>query len=489
MEKLRTQTSQKASYLYKRFINTIMLSDGTIIALSTPQGSGALGVIRLSGSLALEKTQLYFTPKGNKKWEDFQANNTYLGVFKKDNILIDEVLLTFFKGPHSYTGEDVIELSCHGSPYIFQRIISSYLEEGILPAQAGEFTLRAYLNKKMDLSQAEAVSDLISSESAEAHRIAMQQMRGGFSKGMEELRQKLIQFKALIELELDFSEEEVNFADKSQLESLLNELEKEIRALKDSFAYGNVIKKGVPVAIAGKPNVGKSSLINALFNEEKAIVAPIAGTTRDSIEDTLIIEGVQFRFIDTAGLRQTEDAIESIGVAKAKEKVTQARILLYLYDKTTSDSILVDEIESLYHEKLKVLLIQNKVDLERNGYDKDFIRKLQQQLSSKIENISLGISTKEIDTLKPLKKKLIQTVQSLGNNNGLIVNNTRHYHALGEALKAIENVKKGIRSDLTGDLLSIDLKEAIEHIGTITGVIDTDQDVLGTIFSQFCIGK
>jgi len=489
LEKLRTQTSQKASYLYKRFINTIMLSDGTIIALSTPQGSGALGVIRLSGSLALEKTQLYFTPKGNKKWEDFQANNTYLGVFKKDNILIDEVLLTFFKGPHSYTGEDVIELSCHGSPYIFQRIISSYLEEGILPAQAGEFTLRAYLNKKMDLSQAEAVSDLISSESAEAHRIAMQQMRGGFSKGMEELRQKLIQFKALIELELDFSEEEVNFADKSQLESLLNELEKEIRALKDSFAYGNVIKKGVPVAIAGKPNVGKSSLINALFNEEKAIVSPIAGTTRDSIEDTLIIEGVQFRFIDTAGLRQTEDAIESIGVAKAKEKVTQARILLYLYDKTTSDSILVDEIESLYHEKLKVLLIQNKVDLERNGYDKDFIRKLQQQLSSKIENISLGISTKEIDTLKPLKKKLIQTVQSLGNNNGLIVNNTRHYHALGEALKAIENVKKGIRSDLTGDLLSIDLKEAIEHIGTITGVIDTDQDVLGTIFSQFCIGK
>jgi tRNA modification GTPase len=341
----------------------------------------------------------------------------------------------------------------------------------------------------MDLSQAEAVSDLISSESAEAHRIAMQQMRGGFSKGMEELRQKLIQFKALIELELDFSEEEVNFADKSQLESLLNELDKEIRTLKDSFAYGNVIKKGVPVAIAGKPNVGKSSLLNALFNEEKAIVSPIAGTTRDSIEDTLIIEGVQFRFIDTAGLRQTEDAIESIGVAKAKEKVTQARILLYLYDKTTADSILVDELESLYHEDLKVLLIQNKVDLERNGYDKDFSRKLQQQLSSKIENVSLGISTKEIDTLKPLKKELIQTVQSLGNNNGLIVNNTRHYHALGEALKAIENVKKGIQSDLAGDLLSIDLKEAIEHIGTITGVIDTDQDVLGTIFSQFCIGK
>jgi tRNA modification GTPase len=466
-----------------------MLSDGTIIALSTPQGSGALGVIRLSGSLAFEKTQLFFTPKGNKKWEDIQANQTYLGVFKNDNVLIDEVLLTFFKGPHSYTGEDVIELSCHGSPYILQRIISSYLEEGILPAQAGEFTLRAYLNKKMDLSQAEAVSDLISSESAEAHRIAIKQMRGGFSKGMKELRQKLIQFKALIELELDFSEEDVNFADKSQLESLLNELEKEIRALKDSFAYGNVIKKGVPVAIAGKPNVGKSSLINALFNEEKAIVSPIAGTTRDSIEDTLIIEGVQFRFIDTAGLRQTEDTIESIGVAKAKEKVTQARILLYLYDKTTADSILVDELKSLYHKNLKVLLIQNKVDLDHNGYDKNFNRRLQQQLSSKIENVSLGISTKEIDTLKPLKKELVQAVQSLGNNSGLIVNNARHYHALGKALKAIEDIIKGIQSDLAGDLLSVDLKEAIEHIGTITGVIDTNQDVLGTIFSQFCIGK
>lgn len=466
-----------------------MLSEGTIIALATPQGIGAIGVIRLSGAKAFEKTALFFRSKSKKPWNKIPANTALLGDFIQGEEILDEVLLTKFNGPHSYTGEDVVEISCHGSTYIQQKIIALYLDQGIQTAQAGEFTLRAYLNRKMDLSQAEAVADIIAAESKAAHQLAMQQMRGGFSKKMEDLRQELIQFKALIELELDFSEEEVNFADKSQLESLLNELEKEIRALKDSFAYGNVIKKGVPVAIAGKPNVGKSSLINALFNEEKAIVSPIAGTTRDSIEDTLIIEGVQFRFIDTAGLRQTEDAIESIGVAKAKEKVTQARILLYLYDKTTSDSILVDEIESLYHEKLKVLLIQNKVDLERNGYDKDFIRKLQQQLSSKIENISLGISTKEIDTLKPLKKKLIQTVQSLGNNNGLIVNNTRHYHALGEALKAIENVKKGIRSDLTGDLLSIDLKEAIEHIGTITGVIDTDQDVLGTIFSQFCIGK
>ena len=466
-----------------------MLSDGTIIALSTPQGSGALGVIRLSGPLAFEKTQRFFTPRSGQKWEDIKPNQAQLGTFKNNGALIDEVLVTAFKAPHSYTGEDVIELSCHGSPYILQQIISSYLEEDILPAQAGEFTLRAYLNKKMDLSQAEAVSDLIASESAEAHRIAMQQLRGGFSKGMEALRQKLIEFKALIELELDFSEEEVNFADKTQLEALLTELEKEISELKDSFAYGNVIKKGVPVAIAGKPNVGKSSLLNALFNEEKAIVSPIAGTTRDSIEDTLILDGVQFRFIDTAGLRQTEDTIESIGVAKAKEKVAQARILLYLYDKTTTDSVLVEELKSLYHDNLKLVLVQNKIDLAPEGHDLAFAELLKKQLPASMAPKSLGVSTKKTDSLLPLKKELVETVQSLGNSNGIIINNTRHYHALEKALKAIEQVKKGLEIDLAGDLLSIDLKEAIEHIGAITGVIDTDQDVLGTIFSQFCIGK
>lgn len=466
-----------------------MLSDGTIIALSTPQGSGALGVIRLSGPLAFEKTQRFFTPRSGQKWEVIKPNQAQLGTFKNNGALIDEVLVTAFKAPHSYTGEDVIELSCHGSPYILQQIISSYLEEDILPAQAGEFTLRAYLNKKMDLSQAEAVSDLIASESAEAHRIAMQQLRGGFSKGMEALRQKLIEFKALIELELDFSEEEVNFADKTQLEALLTELEKEISELKDSFAYGNVIKKGVPVAIAGKPNVGKSSLLNALFNEEKAIVSPIAGTTRDSIEDTLILDGVQFCFIDTAGLRQTEDTIESIGVAKAKEKVAQARILLYLYDKTTTDSVLVEELKSLYHDNLKLVLVQNKIDLAPEGHDLAFAELLKKQLPASMAPKSLGISTKKTDSLLPLKKELVETVQSLGNSNGIIINNTRHYHALEKALKAIEQVKKGLEIDLAGDLLSIDLKEAIEHIGAITGVIDTDQDVLGTIFSQFCIGK
>ena len=466
-----------------------MLSDGTIIALSTPQGIGAIGVIRLSGPLAFEKTALFFTPKGKKIGDQIQPNQTLFGNFIKDSNLIDEVLVTPFKGPHSYTGEDVVEISCHGSPFILQQVISCFLDEGIKPAKPGEFTLRAYLNKKMDLSQAEAVADLIASESAEAHRIAMQQMRGGFSKGMEDLRQQLIQFKALIELELDFSEEEVNFAEKTALEKLLNTLEKEIQTLKNSFSYGNVIKKGVPVAIAGKPNVGKSSLLNALFNEEKAIVSPIAGTTRDTIEDTLIIEGIQYRFIDTAGLRLTEDTIESIGVARAKEKVNQAAILLYLYDKSVLAHELSQELTSLYHNNLFILLIQNKIDLDPQGYDQKFCDDINKQLDPKIKLMSLGISTKESDSLIPLKKQLNDVVQSLGNTDGIIINNSRHFHALTEALHSIGNVKKGILSDLPGDLLSIDLKEAIDHVGTITGVIDTDHDILGTIFNQFCIGK
>ena len=466
-----------------------MLSDGTIIALATPQGIGAIGMIRISGFQALEKTQLFFKPIGGINLEKLSPNHTVLGTFTKGKEIIDEILLTYFKGPHSYTGEDVIEIACHGSAYIIQKIISCFLEEGVLPAQAGEFTLRAYLNKKMDLSQAEAVADIIASESAEAHRIAMQQMRGGFSKGMEVLRQQLIQFKALIELELDFSEEEVNFADKSKLESLLKKLQHDISELKNSFAYGNVIKKGVPVAIAGKPNVGKSSLLNALFNEDKAIVSPIAGTTRDSIEDTLIIDGVQFRFIDTAGLRQTDDIIESIGVQKAKEKVIQATVLLYLYDKSATVEDLVSEIKSLHHEKLHLIVIQNKIDLDPKGYDIEFSKQIAKKLDPKINLKLLGITTIDKTTLGPLKTNLLETVQSIGNNSALVINNSRHYHALNQALASIEIVQEGLKNNLSGDLLSIELKEAIEHIGTITGVIDTDQDVLGAIFSQFCIGK
>ena len=455
----------------------------TIIASASAPGRGGVSVVRMSG----EKSKTIAERMCGELSEPWKFKKC--SIMSSGDGVIDSGMVVFFQSPHSYTGEDVIEIACHGSAYIIQKIISCFLEEGVLPAQAGEFTLRAYLNKKMDLSQAEAVADIIASESAEAHRIAMQQMRGGFSKGMEVLRQQLIQFKALIELELDFSEEEVNFADKSKLESLLKKLQHDISELKNSFAYGNVIKKGVPVAIAGKPNVGKSSLLNALFNEDKAIVSPIAGTTRDSIEDTLIIDGVQFRFIDTAGLRQTDDIIESIGVQKAKEKVIQATVLLYLYDKSATVEDLVSEIKSLHHEKLHLIVIQNKIDLDPKGYDIEFSKQIAKKLDPKINLKLLGITTIDKTTLGPLKTNLLETVQSIGNNSALVINNSRHYHALNQALASIEIVKEGLKNDLSGDLLSIELKEAIEHIGTITGVIDTDQDVLGAIFSQFCIGK
>ncbi|MDG1341866.1 MAG: tRNA uridine-5-carboxymethylaminomethyl(34) synthesis GTPase MnmE [Flavobacteriaceae bacterium] len=466
-----------------------MLSEGTIIALSTPQGSGAIGVIRLSGLLAIEKAAYFIHTKSKKSWNEIIPNTAFLGDFKVGNQLIDEVLITFFKGPHSYTGEDVVEISCHGSSYIQQKIITSFLGEGILPAQAGEFTLRAYLNKKMDLSQAEAVADIIASENEAAHTIAMQQMRGGFSQNMEELRQQLIQFKALIELELDFSEEEVNFANKDQLSQLLRALHKDINTLKLSFAYGNVIKKGVPVAIAGKPNAGKSSLLNALFKEEKAIVSDIPGTTRDLIEDTLIIEGISFRFIDTAGLRETKDVVEAMGVKKAKDKINQATLLLYLYERTTDFQELSKEVKTLQHDNLNIVLIENKIDQSINGFDTDFNQRLLNTIQEGASVHGMGISTLDEQFLEPLKKYLVKTIQTIGNNSTVIVNNTRHFHALTQALESLEVVMDGIKNDIPGDLLSVELKETIFHIGSITGKIDTDEDILGTIFGQFCIGK
>jgi tRNA modification GTPase len=466
-----------------------MLSEGTIIALSTPQGSGAIGVIRLSGSSAIEKAAHFISPRSKKEWNQIAPNTAFLGDFNDKNILIDEVLVTFFKGPNSYTGEDVVEISCHGSSYIQQKIISCFLGKGVHPAQAGEFTLRAYLNKKMDLSQAEAVADIIASESEAAHDMAMKQMRGGFSENMEALRQQLIQFKALIELELDFGEEEVDFANKDQLRKLLHTLHKDISSLKQSFAYGNVIKKGVPVAIAGKPNAGKSSLLNALFKEEKAIVSNIPGTTRDLIEDTLIIEGISFRFVDTAGLRETEDVVEAIGVKKAKDKITQATLLLYLYERTTAYEAIIKDIKSLLHENLNLVLIENKIDQNPSGFDYDFNQKLIDAITHSSTTFGMGVSTLRELSLEPLKDHLVKTIHSLGNNSSVIVNNTRHFHALTLALETLKLVMEGLENNIPGDLLSVELKEAIHHIGSITGKIDADEDILGTIFGQFCIGK
>ena len=319
-----------------------MYNEGTIIALSSPPGSGAISIIRLSGMDSISAADKFFVSKSGKKLKDCSGYSISYGNFLVGKEVLDEVVISVYKSPHSYTGEDIVEISCHGSNYIQQEIISSFTNSGIRLASPGEFTLRAYLNNKKDLSQAEAVSDLIASESKEAHRVAMQQMRGGYSSEIEELREKLIDFKSLIELELDFSEEDVEFADRKDLKDLLNTLESKLSGLIESFSYGNVIKEGVTVTIAGKPNAGKSSLLNALVNEDKAIVSDIPGTTRDAIEDITVINGVKFRFIDTAGIRETSDKIESMGVERAKGKIGKSRVLIYLFDRSNiSESELI----------------------------------------------------------------------------------------------------------------------------------------------------
>ena len=466
-----------------------MLNDGTIIALATPSGIGAIGIIRISGPKAFELTKINFNPKSKSSWDKIPHKTFVLGDFVIKNEFIDEILIAKFKGPYSYTGEDVVEISCHGSSYIQQRIITRYLDQGVRAAQAGEFTLRAYLNKKMNLSHAEAVADLIASETASAHQLAIQQIRGGFSEKMEELRKELINFKALIELELDFSEEEVEFANIDKLKSLLNELYKNINDLKESFSYGNVIKNGVPIAIAGKPNVGKSSLLNALFNEEKAIVSNIPGTTRDAIEDTLVIKGILFRFIDTAGLRETKDLVEAIGVKKSFEKVSKASILIYLYQRDTNPKEIAKEIRKLKHKSLKVFVVENKIDNFNNNFSLSLAKNISSELNEEIDITQLGISSKNSESLIPLKEHLVNEVNNIKSDASVIIHNSRHYNALNSALEAIILIQDGIDKNLPGDLLSIELKEAIYHIGSITGNIDNDQDVLGAIFSQFCIGK
>ena len=402
--------------------------------------------------------------------------------------VLDEVVISLYKGPHSYTGEDVVEISCHGSNYIQQEIISSFTNSGVRLASPGEFTLRAYLNNKKDLSQAEAVSDLIASESKEAHRVAMQQMRGGYSNEIEELREKLIDFKSLIELELDFSEEDVEFADRKDLKDLLNTLESKLSGLIESFTYGNVIKEGVTVTIAGKPNAGKSSLLNALVNEDKAIVSDIPGTTRDAIEDVTVINGIKFRFIDTAGIRETSDKIESIGVERAKGKIGKSRVLIYLFDRSDiSENELINEVESYQRDDLNIFIVENKIDLLNNLKTDSYKDNINQLIKSK--NIELlQISALNQTNIEDLKNAISKDL-NLSSENSIVITNSRHLEALKNSLNAIESVKKGLKDGISGDLLSIDLNDAIINISIITGKIDIDQDILGSIFSKFCIGK
>jgi tRNA modification GTPase len=399
--------------------------------------------------------------------------------------VLDEVLLTIFKNPNSYTGEDVIEISCHGSLYIQQEIIQLALRSGCRMAKAGEFTLRAFLNGKLDLSQAEAVADLISSDNEASHQIAMQQMRGGFSSEIAKLREELLNFASLIELELDFAEEDVEFADRKQFMALLERIGFVLKRLIDSFAVGNVIKNGIPVAIVGEPNVGKSTLLNALLNEDRAIVSEIAGTTRDTIEDEISIGGIGFRFIDTAGIRETKDVVESIGIKKTFEKIDQAKVVIYLFDsinfKTQSSQFKV-ELEKIKHKypQKPLLVLANKID----KIDDTLIAEMQNE----IPEIQL-ISAKTGFGVDQLTNTLLNLINTGAlRNNETIITNTRHYDALLKAFEEIKKVQQGLDSGLSGDLLAIDIRQALYHFGEITGEI-TNDDLLGNIFANFCIGK
>ena len=456
-----------------------MLDDDNIIALATAPGIGAIAVIRISGPQAIEIVSKKFSPFGKKKLIDCKTHTIHLGHIKDNASLLDKVLVSIFKGPNSYTGENIAEISCHGSPYIQQQLIQLFLRNGCRMATPGEFTLRAFLNGKMDLSQAEAVADLIASDSEASHQIAMQQMRGGFSSEIQTLREELLNFASLIELELDFSQEDVEFANRDQFEELLNRITLFLERLIDSFALGNVIKNGIPVAIVGEPNVGKSTLLNALLNEERAIVSDIPGTTRDTVEDQISVEGINFRFIDTAGIRETKDSIEKIGIERSFEKIEQASLVLYLVDAKNVVKKEIEAIREKYPSK-KMLVVANKID--------ELPKSRMEVLKNENDNI-LFISAKKGEHINDLKESLLKMTNAgeLGNNNTIVTNN-RHYDSLLKALEAIQKVKESMQGDLASDLMAIDIREALFHLGEITGSVTTD-DLLGNIFSNFCIGK
>ena len=470
-----------------------MLYNDSIVALATPSGAGAIAIIRISGEEAIAIGNSVFQSIRGKDLTQQKSHTLHLGHVIDNQKTLDEVLVSIFKGPHSYTGENTVEISCHGSTYIQQQIIQLLLRKGCRMANPGEFTLRAFLNGKLDLSQAEAVADLISSDNEASHQIAMQQMRGGFSNEIAKLREELLNFASLIELELDFAEEDVAFADRAQFHELLNRIEFVLKRLIDSFAVGNVIKNGIPVAIVGEPNVGKSTLLNALLNEERAIVSEIAGTTRDTIEDELVIGGIGFRFIDTAGIRETEDVVESIGIRKTFEKIEQAQVVLYLVD---GSRLSVDgKLETLLLEVGKtrnqfpqkpILVIINKKDL----ISPENILIIDKKLTTNNQQLTtIYISAKENIGVDELKNQLLSFVNTGAlRNNETIVTNTRHYDSLLKALDEIQKVKYGLETNLSSDLMAIDIKEALYHFGLITGQV-TNDELLGNIFSNFCIGK
>jgi tRNA modification GTPase len=447
----------------------------TIIALATPQGSGAIAVIRLSGAHAIEVVDKIFFSK--KNLENLTSQSVVFGTIKKEDEIVDEVLISVFRNPKSYTGEDTVEISCHGSPYIIKTILELLVQNNVRMAQPGEFTQRAFMNGKLDLAQAEAVADLIASESKASHSIALHQMRGGVSNELAALRESLINFTALIELELDFGEEDVEFANREELSSLVQNLEVKIQNLSESFNYGNAIKNGVPVAIVGYPNAGKSSLLNLLLNEERAIVSDIAGTTRDTIEEVLTIEGIQYRFIDTAGLRQSDDTIENIGIERTKLAITKADIIIHIYDvrdENHAQNAITPFLDEMAREGKKLIQVANKIDLKEELYTSDTI---------------IFLSTKTKQGLDDLKRKMAHILEVSKFENSVIISNFRHLESLKLAMISLQEVKQSMIQNLSGDLLSFHLRNTLRHIGDITGNIDIDKDILGTIFGKFCIGK
>lgn len=457
-----------------------------ICAISTPPGMGAIAVIRLSGEGCTAVVDKLFVSPSGKKLVTARANTTHFGQIVFNNEVIDEVLTTVFRAPHSFTGEESVEISCHGSVYIQQKIVEALIAQGIRLAQAGEFTRRAFGNGKFDLSQAEAVADLIASASQASHRVAMNQMRGGFAEKLTELRDRLVQFVSLVELELDFSEEDVEFANRQKLYELTEEIEHEIDKLANSFQLGNVIKNGIPVAIIGETNAGKSTLLNLLLNEEKALVSDIHGTTRDVIEDTVNINGISFRFIDTAGIRHTTDTIETMGIERTFQKIEQAGIVLWMIDLTTP----VEKIESLAESivpKLAnkhVLLVFNKSDLVS-----DAERTEKQNILSELKAECIVISAKKRQNTDVLQQLLLKAadIPQIGEND-VVVTNLRHYEALVKALDAVRRVKEGLEIGVSSDFISQDIRECMFYLGEITGQISTDE-ILKNIFSKFCIGK
>ena len=462
----------------------------TICAISTPHGHGGIAVVRISGDDAFTNCRKIFKPaKKTVSLPDERHTGTSIifGHVFRNHELLDEALVFAFRAPHSYTGENVVEISCHGSLYIQQEILKLLLASGCRLATAGEFTLRAFLNGKLDLSQAEAVGDLIASSSSAAHRVALQQMRGGISHELHGLRDRLLHFTSLVELELDFSDEDVEFADRKQLKDIVIQIEVVLRRLANSFETGNAIKNGIPVVIVGETNAGKSTLLNRLLREERAIVSDMHGTTRDAIEDTVVIDGLMFRFIDTAGIRETHDAIEQLGIERTFKKIEQASIVLWVID-LANDTQNIQKLSKqiFYHkEDKKLILLFNKADLLTaeecatkaayfNWFNVDY----------------MVISAKSDADIAQLECKLTEAanIPQIGDND-VIVTNMRHYEALVKALSAIERVMEGLNAGISGDFLSQDIRECLYHLGEITGQQIGTEEVLGNIFSKFCIGK